>query len=397
MAPATRYQCKTCQKSFIKDFFVSNDSTYELCLFCQHHTVLSQKLDEGLQEIKILKDQNKILSDQLHNLIKENVPNKDTPSQPNNQSSQTQLSPPPGFQPISRRNPYLQIPPMCTPHGYPQPLPPISYPPPTVPYRSAPLDQNRPSLQVMPPPLLSSLDHFPPITTPAQPFQLCSRRRRASKKPSPPQDSLKISNRFAVLEEVGEENEKNSPPTDKVDSCADDSSLILGDSLVRGLAKFVAKPKTKRIVQVYPGARINHIKKVIQESVLPDKKSSLVVNIGSNDIYRKEATSEHYVADYIDLIDTLKDRADNVIVVGVLPRRKVGTFVLSRALHVNNRVKEYCEQKAKISFIDPWDEFIHDRRLYQSDGIHPSTKGTKLLASLIDGRINVQLKSKNFC
>ena len=384
MAPATRYQCKTCNKCFIKDFFVSNnDNIYELCLFCLHHTDLNKKINE-------LNDQNKLLSDKLKDLLEHKLANDNSSNQ---HSHPNMPPPPPGFKPRNPEHPLLDIPPPCAPLRNPQPLLPNSFPSSTPP-GSTPLTRNHSLPQTAP--TFRNLDHFPPLSTPAQPFKQCGNRKKIAKKQTPiPQRSIKLANRFSILREEGE-GEQSTPSSDE-ESLMDDSSMVLGDSLLRGVGKFLSRPKTKRTVQVYPGARINNIKKTVQETALPDKKSCLVVNVGSNDIFRKTAATEHYVADYVDLIDTLKDRSDNIAIVGVLPRWRVGNFALSRAIHVNSRIKKYCQQKANISFIDPWDEFINDRGLYQRDGTHLSTRGTKLLASLIETNIFTQLKSKNFC
>ena len=394
MAPATRYRCKTCNKCFIKDFFVSNsnDNTYELCLFCLHHADLNEKINEGMLEIKELKDQNKVLSDKIKDLMKHKSSNDNSP----NLHSGPRIPPPPGFQPRNPEHSPPDIRPLRAPPGYPQPLLPANLTP-SAPPRSPPFTTNHPLHQTVP--TLRDLNHFPPLSTPAQPFKQCGSRKRVTKKQTPvPQSAIKLTNRYSVLKEVEDEGEGEQPtPSPNKDVLMEDSSMVLGDSLLRGVGKFLSRPKTKRTVHVYPGARINNIKETVKEIALPDKKSCLVVNVGSNDIFRKTAATEHYVADYVDLIDTLKDRADNIAIVGVLPRWKVGNFALSRAIHVNNRIKKYCQQKANISFIDPWDEFINARDLYQRDGTHPSTKGTKLLASMIETNIFTQLKSKNFC
>ncbi|MCP4255353.1 MAG: hypothetical protein GY775_18505 [Candidatus Scalindua sp.] len=215
------------------------------------------------------------------------------------------------------------------------------------------------------------------------------KNRNYPRKRTVPQHPVKLSNSFDALAEV----ENNCHPT----PITEDSSMILGDSIVRGTSKYFSRPKTGRIVHVYPGARIDHVKKQVKKNTLPDKKSCVVVNVGSNDVYHKDAASEVIVEDYKDLISTLKDRADNIALVAVIPRMKVGKFALSRALHINDRLTTLCKETT-INFIDPWDDFIKDRSLYQRFVTHLNSRGSKLLTSAINKGIVLQLNGKtNFC
>ena len=45
MAPATRYECLTCKRSFIKDFLIQDNYEYVCCLFCEVLSKISGKLE----------------------------------------------------------------------------------------------------------------------------------------------------------------------------------------------------------------------------------------------------------------------------------------------------------------------------------------------------------------
>ncbi len=54
---------------------------------------------------------------------------------------------------------------------------------------------------------------------------------------------------------------------------------------------------------------------------------------------------------------------------GLLPRHDVNSFILSRILWINERVRDLCSSEV-VMFVDVWDHFIHDRSLFANDGLH---------------------------
>ena len=45
MAPATRYECLTCKRSFIKDFLIQKNEEYVCYFFCEVISKISDKLE----------------------------------------------------------------------------------------------------------------------------------------------------------------------------------------------------------------------------------------------------------------------------------------------------------------------------------------------------------------
>lgn len=339
MSPAKRYSCKSCAREFIKDFFAGVEDDNRICLFCTNFHILEKKLSQRDLELRNLSEENKKLREQINHFTRK----------------------------------------YCSPRSV---INSKRYLPPT------PSPPTPPAVSPRPPPV-DSMTHYPPLSP-------------TTSRPSPRYvTNIATQNRFSVLEVIDIEDEINSEQQEENET----NSLIIGDSLLRGLGKHLANNKNSNnnnkgtrpsnTVMVYPGANLKLINKKINENQIPQGKSTLVVNVGSNDIFHKHAASEEVIQEYEQLIDTIKDRADNAIIVGSLPRMKVGAFSLSRAIGINERIRNLCKN-AKIGFVDPWSTFIANGKLYQKDGIHLNSGGCKLLASLIKLGITTQMKGGNF-
>lgn len=66
-----------------------------------------------------------------------------------------------------------------------------------------------------------------------------------------------------------------------------------------------------------------------------------MVNVGSIDIYHKNSGSEDVIEKF-EQIGTLKDKSDNVAIVGASPWLNEGNYALGRALGVDERLKCLC-------------------------------------------------------
>ena len=58
-------------------------------------------------------------------------------------------------------------------------------------------------------------------------------------------------------------------------------------------------------------------------------------------------------------------------------------FALSKALGINERIKAIC-QKKEVRFVDLWDAFYGNRKMYRRDGIHFSEEGMILYGNQLD-------------
>lgn len=194
---------------------------------------------------------------------------------------------------------------------------------------------------------------------------------------------ISTNNRFEALEDEMESfREINT-----------DKHTIIGDSIIRNMGKAMNKTKhPKGTTYVHPGATINRIEERVRDMRQESKKSCTVVCVGSNDIYKKKVASQDVVEKYRELISSLKDRFNNTVIIGTLPRHNVGQFALSRAIGINNKLEELCKE-ANIGYIDTWVDFIHNRNWFCRDGTHLNQSGTNHLATLVSKHITAQLKA----
>ena len=109
-----------------------------------------------------------------------------------------------------------------------------------------------------------------------------------------------------------------SPLADLVDEPED--SIIVGDSMIRHqLEEFCGKAPKRRKRYYYPGAKIDDIKKALEDITEKEKHDSLyIVHVGTNDV--KNTNSEELLEKYKRLISTLKEKRSKFIVSGIPPR-----------------------------------------------------------------------------
>ena len=93
--------------------------------------------------------------------------------------------------------------------------------------------------------------------------------------------------------------------------------------------------------------------------------------------------TEPLFAELEKMVETLHEKTDNGIVVGLLPRNDVSHYSLSKAIGLNSRLENVCTQKG-VRFVNFWDRFVGNRKLYKRDGIHFNDEGKKLFGSLLN-------------
>ena len=349
MGRAARYICDRCSRAFTLEFFEQTNAEFRgLCLFCEAKQTLWEEIIRAQRgpinlydQMEALKQENRELKEIVHEL--KNVVNN--------------LQPPPS----PRRNllPHVETPIRSTTFTTPR----VNFP-------------HRP-----PPP-------FTPHQNNSTPFRLVhSGKRSATKKTQQTaSQSIKTKNRFRVLQDEmtsAEETCQNN----------EDQHIIIGDSLVRNIGQCMTNTHHKKqTTYVYPGADILRISEKVKEMRQPGKKSCAVVCVGSNDIFKRRVNPEIVVEDYRELFGNLKDRFDNIIMVGTLPRHNVSNTYLSRAIRINCEVQDLCKQ-ANIEFIDNWTEFMNNKRMYSKGGVHLSNTGQLRLASTISSHITTKLNS----
>ena len=102
--------------------------------------------------------------------------------------------------------------------------------------------------------------------------------------------------------------------------------------------------------------------------------------------------SQDVLEKYRHLLGTLKDRFDNTVLVGVLPRLNTSQYALSRAIGINSKLQQMCKE-ANVGFIDAWTDYINNRKFYARDRIHLSDLGSEYLAYKISKHISIQMNA----
>ena len=162
---------------------------------------------------------------------------------------------------------------------------------------------------------------------------------------------------------------------------------VVGDSIVRGqLVEFCGRAPSKRKRFCIPGASVDDVTEAVDEVTdgLPDN-GLVIIHAGTNDIMRTR--SEELLEKYKMMIRRYKEKTNNVLISGILPKIDAGNVFFSKAFSVNNRVKNLCSQEG-IEFIDTWNHFYGERELFQSDGLHLNPAGSARLGRLLNNAVN---------
>ena len=178
-------------------------------------------------------------------------------------------------------------------------------------------------------------------------------------------------NRFSLLKE-------GSGDEEQVDYS------VLGNSTVK---KFKRRTKTNMTRNIYcsPDAGMEKIVEHIENGNL--EGDTVVIHGGGDDI--KGMNTEKLMKLYKNTIEKVTNKGKLCIISGILPRLKESPYWSSRAIGINDRVREICKTKPGVMFVDSWDSFYNNRRLYSEDGIQLNKQGSDMLSILIDEKVHV--------
>ena len=180
------------------------------------------------------------------------------------------------------------------------------------------------------------------------------------------------SNRYCLLEEDNGERKEEK------------EYEILGNSEVRYMRERT-KRGGRRGIYSTNGAGIEDILEHIRNKRMEGKTT--VIHGGGDDI--KKLETEHMLRVYKDAIKETLDQGKLCIVSGIVPRRGESSYWSSRAIGINNRLQGYCKEMDGVMFIDNWDRFYGNRKLYSADGMNLSRLGTSLLSVIIEEKVQI--------
>lgn len=168
---------------------------------------------------------------------------------------------------------------------------------------------------------------------------------------------------------------------------------VVGDSQVRYLdgSTFCAKNRGRRMNVCMPGAGVKAVSEEVQRRVHGMEREGVVVlHVGGNDVGARR--SQEIVKRFKeDMLPKIRESGKRCVVSGILPRVYVGGEWLSRAIGVNEQLKDLCK-KAGVSFVDEWSTFYGRRELYALDGVHLSRRGVEVLSKCLERGVGIECR-----
>lgn len=195
--------------------------------------------------------------------------------------------------------------------------------------------------------------------------------------------TVAVSDDLESGEQRGESCRRNDGNTEtgETTEATDIKTLILGDSILRGMQQKVTNTEIK--IRYMPGARIQNLSGYI--STLKTLPSTVVLHIGTNNLHNAK-TPNHVMRPLWLTIERAQKNYKNTIwiVNGILYRRDVPrNFVMD----VNEALRFMCEQ-LKVVYRDP-NEAVTARG-YGRDGIHLNSLGDQQLTNFILSDLGLQ-------
>ena len=185
------------------------------------------------------------------------------------------------------------------------------------------------------------------------------------------QQGIAVANRFAVLEDEVEGTEVEA--------------YLIGDSIVREQNRHFALKNKQRKVHSYSGCKAKKVSEAVKRLRVQNRNTCIIANAGGNDLYLKNnkvGNTEPLVKDLKAVVDEVADKTDRGILLGILPRLYASYYGMSKAIGINERIKEYCSQK-KVNYVDVWKIFVGKWQYYQKDGIHLNKAGHTKLGEIL--------------
>ena len=135
----------------------------------------------------------------------------------------------------------------------------------------------------------------------------------------------------------------------------------------------------------------------MRKKKVENKKNSIIVHAGSNDLYLRDGKvgqTEEIVKDLEEVVDSIASKTDNGMMVGIFPRLNASYYALSKAIGINDRIEIICQRKG-VRFVNFWDKFITNRSFFRGDGVHFNERGKTLFGELLHRNVFSQMKSNS--
>ena len=178
---------------------------------------------------------------------------------------------------------------------------------------------------------------------------------------------IKTTNRFTVLgfEDTNENDVR-----------------LVGDSIVRGqLEEFCGRNPNSRQRYCFPGAKVQDITNAVDYITEGcTKDTTVLIHVGTNEVMFTR--SEELLQKYKVLMQKMKEKTNNIILTGILPRLRHQNKFFSKASYINNSLKSICIEE-NIYYSNYWDDFYGKEDLFLRDGLHLNAVGAARLGRLL--------------
>ena len=212
-------------------------------------------------------------------------------------------------------------------------------------------------------------------------FQLVRNGAKPPRRPPKLMKRLTYGNRFQVLGEIKEDEFE---------------TRLVGDSMIRfQLREFCGRsPNGRRKRYCYKGATVDDMTAVCDTVTdKADENTVIMIHAGTNDV--QSTRSEELLEKYQRMIKKYKEKVNekNIVISGILPRKFGDKSFFNKAFSTNNRLKTLCAEE-NVNFVNFWDHFYFNKRLFWIDGLHLNKWGSARFGRLLCNELSA-LRAKN--
>ena len=198
------------------------------------------------------------------------------------------------------------------------------------------------------------------------------------------EQGITVTNRFSSLAD-----EADAPEAE---------AYMIGDSIIREQNNYFAKVnKRKRKVLSFSGCKAKKVIDEVNSLRVQNKETCILANAGGNDLYQKGnkvGSTEPLVEDLKNLVNSLAEKTDKGILIGIMPRNYASYYAMSKAIGINERLNKYCNQM-KVEFIDVWQIFVGKWQYFTRDGVHLNEAGHRKLGEILCQKYNSMINKVN--
>lgn len=146
------------------------------------------------------------------------------------------------------------------------------------------------------------------------------------------------------------------------------------------LDEFCSRAPRRRRRHCIPGGTLDDVTAACDDISHDANENTLfLLHVGTNDLQRTR--SEALLEKYRTMIRKYKERSNNVIISGILPRINADRLFYNKAFSTNARLVNLCREEG-VRFVNFWNDFYNQETLFNNDGLHLNEIGSARLGRL---------------